>query len=69
VHPTIFDAYLQKTLVETLKRRTEAELRHSISKLPPEEAAVLALLQQRMERPGNSRASRKWSVSASAGTR
>jgi hypothetical protein len=34
---------------ETLKERAETELRTSLSQLPPEEAAVLALLQQRME--------------------
>ena len=34
----------------TLKERTETELRESLSRLPAEEAAVLALLQQRMER-------------------
>jgi DNA topoisomerase-1 len=50
VHPAVIDAYLDRTLVETLKRRTEKELRESIASLPPEEAAVLALLQQRMER-------------------
>jgi hypothetical protein len=36
--------------METLKARTEQELCTSLPKLPAEEAAVLALLQQRMER-------------------
>ena len=50
VHPAVIDAYMDRTLVQTLKSRTEQELRESINTLPPEEAAVLALLQQRMER-------------------
>jgi DNA topoisomerase I len=50
IHPAIIDAYMDRSLVATLKDRTETELRESLSRLPPEEAAVLALLQQRMER-------------------
>ena len=50
VHPAILESYLDRTLVETLKRRTEGELRGALAKLRPEEAAVLALLQQRMKR-------------------
>jgi DNA topoisomerase I len=50
VHPAILESYLDRTLVETLKRRTEGELRGALAKLRPEEAAVLTLLQQRMKR-------------------
>jgi DNA topoisomerase-1 len=50
IHPAIIDAYMDRSLVATLKERTETELRESLSRLPAEEAAVLALLQQRMER-------------------
>jgi DNA topoisomerase I len=50
IHPAIFDAYLDRSLLETLQSRTEKELRTSLPKLPAEEAAVLALLQQRMQR-------------------
>ena len=50
IHPAVIDAYMDRSLVATLKQRAEAELRTSLSRLPPEEAAVLALLQQRMER-------------------
>jgi DNA topoisomerase I len=50
IHPAIIDAYMDRSLVATLKKRTETELRESLSRLPAEEAAVLALLQQRMER-------------------
>jgi DNA topoisomerase-1 len=50
VHPAIIDAYLDRSLVKVLKQRTEKELRESLPTLTSEEAAVLALLQQRMER-------------------
>lgn len=50
VHPAILDAYLDHSLVETLKTKTERELREKLPRLPAAEAAVLAFLQQRMER-------------------
>jgi DNA topoisomerase I len=50
IHPAVIDAYMDRSLVATLKERAETELRESLSRLPAEEAAVLALLQQRMER-------------------
>jgi hypothetical protein len=40
---------MDRSLVKTLKQRTEKELRDSLGALSPEESAVLALLQQRME--------------------
>lgn len=49
VHPAVIDAYMDRSLVATLKRRTERELRGKLHRLSGEEAAVLALLQQRME--------------------
>jgi DNA topoisomerase-1 len=49
VHPAIIDAYMDRSLIEMLKRRTEKELRGTLHRLSSEEAAVLALLQQRME--------------------
>jgi DNA topoisomerase-1 len=49
VHPAIIDAYMDRSLVKTLKRQTERELRGALHRLSSEEAAVLALLQQRME--------------------
>ena len=48
VHPDVINCYLDGTLVETLKQRAEANLARSLHKLSPEEAAVLALLQQRL---------------------
>jgi DNA topoisomerase-1 len=50
VHPAVLDAYLDGTMLETLKQRAEQEIAESLSGLKPEEAAVLALLQQRLAR-------------------
>jgi hypothetical protein len=50
IHPAVIDAYMDRSLVATLKQRAETELKESLSRLPAEEAAVLALLRQRMER-------------------
>jgi DNA topoisomerase-1 len=49
VHPAIIDAYMDRSLVKSLKKQTEKELRGTLHRLSSEEAAVLALLQQRME--------------------
>jgi DNA topoisomerase I len=59
IYPAVIDAYMDRSLVATLKQRTETELRGSLSRLPAEEAAVLALLQQRMERQMGADASRE----------
>jgi DNA topoisomerase-1 len=50
VHPDVIDAYLDGTLVRTLKRRAEEQLATSLRSLTAEEAAVLGLLQQRLAR-------------------
>jgi DNA topoisomerase-1 len=50
VHPAVIDAYLEGTLIDTLQQRAEQEMVDSIGDLKPEEAAVLALLQQRLAR-------------------
>jgi DNA topoisomerase-1 len=49
IHPAVLDAYMDRTLVEILQRRTARELRKGLAALAPEEAAVLALLQARMK--------------------
>jgi DNA topoisomerase-1 len=54
VHPLVFDSYLDGTLLETLKQRAEAELSEALGELRPEEAAVLAFLQQRLARVASS---------------
>ncbi len=48
VHPAVIEAYLDRSLVEFLKRRTEQEIQ-GLSHLPAEEAAVLGLLQGRLK--------------------
>jgi DNA topoisomerase-1 len=50
VHPAVLEAYLDGSLVQTLSQRAEEEIVDSLSELPPEEAAVLAFLQQRLKR-------------------
>jgi DNA topoisomerase-1 len=48
VHPAVIDAYLEGAMLDSLRQRTEQELSGDLANLPPEEAAVLALLQQRL---------------------
>lgn len=50
VHPAILDSYLDGTLLKTLRRRAEKAMASSLRRLEPEEAAVLAMLQQRLKR-------------------
>ena len=65
VHPAVIDAYLEGTVLAALRTRTEQELVGELHELEPEEAAVLALLQQRLQRedaepaPAKPRARRK----------
>ena len=46
----MLDAYLDGSLVHTLRKRVEKEMRGALGDLRPEEAAVLALLQERLKR-------------------
>ena len=48
IHPHVIDSYLDGTLIETLKQRTENALTKTLRGLPAQEAAVLGLLQQRL---------------------
>ena len=48
VHPAVLDAYLEGTVLEVLRERTEQELSEDLHALQPEEAAVVAMLQQRL---------------------
>jgi DNA topoisomerase-1 len=50
VHPAVIEAYFDHTLVEQLQKRAAQELRSSLASLSSEEAAVLALLQNRLKR-------------------
>ena len=50
IHPRIINMYLDGTMVRALKRRAEKTLREDVHALRPQEAAVVGLLQQRLER-------------------
>jgi DNA topoisomerase-1 len=50
VHPAIVESYLDGELVSVLRKRAERELAATLEHRTPEEAAVLALLQQRLKR-------------------
>jgi DNA topoisomerase-1 len=48
VHPAVLDAYMEGAVIEAMRERTEQELVEDLHALQPEEAAVLAMLQQRL---------------------
>ncbi len=50
VHPAVLDSYMDGTMVEGLLARAEEKLAEDLQDLQPEEAAVLAMLQQRLSR-------------------
>ena len=50
VHPTVLEAYSDGSMLETAKQRAEDEMDKALPDLPPEEAAVLVLLQRRLQR-------------------
>jgi DNA topoisomerase-1 len=49
------DAYLDGSMVEALRDRTDRAMEESLGDLRPEEAAVMALLQNRLAREGDPR--------------
>jgi DNA topoisomerase-1 len=49
VHPAVLESYLDGTMLEALRRRAKEELAEDLHSLRPEEAAVLALLQHRLQ--------------------
>jgi DNA topoisomerase-1 len=59
VHPEVFASYLDGGLLLDIKEEIETELREDLSSLKPEEAAVLALLEQRLSREVEKPAERK----------
>ncbi len=48
VHPAIIESYLDGTMIATLQQRVAEEMAEEGSLLPPDEAAVLRLLQNRL---------------------
>jgi DNA topoisomerase-1 len=55
IHPIVIDAYTDGSLLATAARRAAPAFRKAGSKLRPDEAAVLALLQRRMAAIGSRR--------------
>lgn len=49
VHPAVIESYLDGSMLDALRRRAQQELKEDLHALRPEEAAVLALLQQRLK--------------------
>jgi DNA topoisomerase-1 len=49
VHPEVFNAHLDGSLMQAVEGEVEQELREELEKLKPEEAAVLALLHNRLK--------------------
>ena len=52
VHPAVLDCYLEGELALEIKEEVGAELRNGLGRLEPAEAAVLALLLDRLRRMG-----------------
>jgi DNA topoisomerase I len=50
IHPEVMNAYLDGNLLREVKSKAENELRSRVGSLKPEEAAVLALLRNRLSR-------------------
>jgi DNA topoisomerase-1 len=59
VHPAVIDSYLDGLVLSSLRKRAEQRLVESLPGLRPEEAAVLALLQQRLKREAGSSEARR----------
>ncbi len=50
VHPEVVESYLSGDLLLEIKEEVDTELRENLPRLRPEEAAVLALLERRLEK-------------------
>jgi DNA topoisomerase-1 len=59
VHPAVLDAYMDGTMLHALQVRAQEELANDMHALRPEEAAVLALLQQRLQAAADEPAPRR----------
>lgn len=55
VHPGILDSYLAGDTIATIQQRARGRLDRSLSRLKPEEAAVLVLLESRLQKEGAKR--------------
>ncbi len=59
VHPEILNAYLDGQMIASLRRQADQTMSRSAGRLKPEEAAVLALLQNRLARENKSKSRRR----------
>lgn len=50
IHPAVISRYMDGTLAEMLKAKADSEIAEHLHRLRPEEAAVLALLRQELDR-------------------
>jgi DNA topoisomerase-1 len=50
VHPAVLDSYLTGQTIATLEQAADKKLRRTLTKLRPEEAAVMLLLRERLSR-------------------
>jgi DNA topoisomerase-1 len=50
IHPEVLNAYVEGNMLLEIKDKVEDELRHDLARLKPEEAAVLAMLEKRLQR-------------------
>ncbi len=66
VHPAVLESYLDGTMLAALEQGAREELQQELHGLQPEEAAVLALLQQRLRQAASGTASRTTSRTARA---
>ena len=48
VHPVIIESYMEGSMIDGLRQRAQAQFANALRRLKPEEAAVVALLQQRL---------------------
>ncbi len=67
IHPEIMSSYVEGSLLLEVKKEVESELREDLAGLKPEEAAVLSLLEARLNRDVN--AALKESIAAIDGAR
>jgi DNA topoisomerase-1 len=54
IHPAVISRYMDGTLARTLKARADSEISAHLHRLRPEEAVVLALLRQELDRRSDS---------------
>ncbi|MEC4723216.1 DNA topoisomerase IB [Noviherbaspirillum sp. CPCC 100848] len=59
VHPAVIESYLDGTMLQALQQRAQQELQEDLHALGPEEAAVVALLQQRLQASADGARTRK----------